>query len=259
MTDRVYPSAKPTTNGTGTGTGTGPPPKSHLYNPTRHPFRPQPPHRRRRSGRSCLCHCCFWSVLLIILILLIAAIAACFLYVIYNPRRPSFSVAALKISQFNLSTSSADDTTHLASTLNLTITSKNPNKKLIYIYDPFSITVLSNQVVIANGSFPSFTSNPKDVTAIRSTLSTTGALVDAESVSQLRSDLKKKNGLLLEIVVDTKVVVKLEKLKSKKFGIRVTCDGIHGFVPKGKVASIASTANAKCKVDLRIKIWKWTF
>lgn len=97
------------------------------------------------------------------------------------------------------------------------------------------------------------------MTAIRSTLSTTGELVDAESVSQLRSDLKKKNGLPLEIVVDTKVVVKLEKLKSKKIGIRVTCDGIRGFVPKGKVASVASTANVKCKVDLRIKIWKWTF
>lgn len=80
-------------------------------------------------------------------------------------------------------------------------------------------------------------------------LSTSGELVDAKSVSELRSDLKRKNGLPLEIVMDTKVVVKSEKLKSKKFGIRVTSDGIHGFGPKGEVPLIASTSDAKCRVD----------
>ncbi|KAF7126482.1 hypothetical protein RHSIM_Rhsim11G0043800 [Rhododendron simsii] len=264
MTDRVYPSAKPTsttTNGTATATTTPPPPKSQLYNPTRHPYRPQPRPHRRRSRRSCLCLCCFWSILLLILLLLVAAIAACLLYVLYNPRRPSFSVAAIRVSQLNLSTSAADDTTHLTSTLNLTITSKNPNKKkLTYTYDQISITALSNGVIIATGSFPSFASDPKNTTALRSTLSTVGELVDADSVSSLRSDLKRKNGIPLEIVMDTKVVVKLEKVKSKKLGIRVTCDGIRGFVPsKGKASSADSTSDAKCKVDLRIKIWKWTF
>lgn len=92
-------------------------------------------------------------------------------------------------------------------------------------------------------------------------MATVGELVDAESASKLRADLKRKNGFPMEIVMDMKVVVKLEKVKVKKLGIRVSCDGIRGFVPKGKKAPsvAASTAGAKCKVDLRIKIWKWTF
>ncbi|CAN1140044.1 hypothetical protein LINPERPRIM_LOCUS23674 [Linum perenne] len=41
--------------------------------------------------------------------------------------------------------------------------------------------------------------------------------VDAESVSGLRSDLRKKNGVAsLKIQLDTKVVVKVGKFKSKK-------------------------------------------
>ncbi|KAI7987295.1 NDR1/HIN1-like protein 13 [Camellia lanceoleosa] len=260
MTDRVYPSAKPTTTTNGTATGaTNPPPKSHLYNPNRLPYRPQPtPRRRRRSSRRCLCLCCFWSILILAGLLLLSAIAGCVVYVLYNPRRPTFSVTALKIYQFNLSTT-ADDTTHLSSTLNLTISAKNPNKKLTYFYDPISITALSNNLEIANGSFPLFTSDPKNITLIRSSLSTSSQVVDADSVKSLRSDLKKKIGLPIKVVMDTKVVMKMENLKSKKVRIRVTCDGIHGVVPKGKSPSIASISDAKCKVDLRVKIWKWTF
>uniref|UniRef100_A0A5B6YUD3 Late embryogenesis abundant protein LEA-2 subgroup domain-containing protein n=1 Tax=Davidia involucrata TaxID=16924 RepID=A0A5B6YUD3_DAVIN len=264
MTDRVYPSSKPngttpataatTTNGT-----TKPPPfpaaKSQLYNPTRQRYRPQPKHRHRRS---CLCLCCFWSILLLTALLLLAAIASAAVYVLYSPHRPTFTVSALRISQFKVSTTS-DDTTHLTSLLNLTISAKNPNKKLTFFYDPITITSMSNQVTIANGSFPFFTSNPNNSTLIRSSLSTSSQVLDADSVTSLRSDLKKKTGLPLKVVLDTKVIVKMDGLKSKKVGIRVTCDGIHGQTPKGKSPSIASTSDATCKVDLRIKIWKWTF
>ncbi|GMP95092.1 hypothetical protein CsSME_00044269 [Camellia sinensis var. sinensis] len=262
MTDRVYPSAKP--NGTTTAAGgittTNPSPKTQPYNPTRHPYRPQPqPNRRHRSRRSCICRCCFWSTLFVLLLLLLAAIAGCVIYLLYTPHRPSFSITTLKISQFNLSTAASDGTTQLTTTLNLTIFAKNPNKKLIFFYDPISITSLSNQLQIANGLFQNFASYPKNITIIRSVLSGNSQIVDADSVNSLRLDLKKKNGLPLKVVMEMKVVVKIEKLKSKKVGIRVTCDGIHGVVPKGKSPSIASTSDAKCKVHLLIRIWKWTF
>lgn len=84
-------------------------------------------------------------------------------------------------------------------------------------------------------------------------------VLDADSVSSLRSDLKRKAGLPVTLLIDTMVVVKMDKLKSKRVGIRVTCEGIHGPTPKGKAPAVASTSNAKCKVDLRVKILKWTF
>ncbi|XP_059644286.1 NDR1/HIN1-like protein 6 [Cornus florida] len=272
MTDRVHSSAKP--NGaapaarTATNGATNPPPfpatKSQLYNPTRPPYRPQPNYRRRSQRRRvscgrCFCLCFFWSLILLTALLLVAAISGAAVYVLYRPQRPTFTVSALRIGRFNLSTSS-DDITHLTTLLNLTLSTKNPNKKLTFLYDPLTITTISNQVLIGNGSFPSFTSGPSNITFIRSSLSSVSQVLDAESVKSLRSDLKKtSSGLPLKIVMDTMVVVKMEGLKSKKVGIRVSCEGIHGQPPKGKSPSVASTSNAKCKVDLRIQIWKWSF
>nr|GLL37993.1 uncharacterized protein LOC109158424 [Ipomoea trifida] len=275
MADRVYPSAKQNgtaanpaaataTNGTAAAAAATNPPKPQLYNPNRIPYRPTPTayhrHDRRRCNcRRCFCLSCFWAVMIICILLLLAAIAGAIFYVLYRPQRPAFSVSSLKISQFNLTTTAADDTTRLTAKLNLTLSAKNPNKKLIYTYAPISLTAFASQVTLANGSFPGFLSDPNNITIIHSTLSLSSQVLDADSVSALNSDLKRRRGLPIRIVMDTMVVLKLEKLKSKKFGIRVTCEGIHSQTPKGKTPATATTSDASCKVDLRIKIWKWTF
>ena len=106
---------------------------------------------------------------------------------------------------------------------------------------------------------PAFVSNSQNETTFKAVVVTTSSDLDAETVNNLRPDLKKKNGILLKVKMDTRVTVKMDELKSKKVGIRVTCDGIKGVVPKGKSPSVANVSGANCKVDLRIKIWKWTF
>lgn len=266
MTDRVYPSSKP--KGTTTATGapttnprTFPPTKSQLYNPNRHPYRPQPTtHRQHRRRRSCLCKCCFWSIVILTLIILLAALSGAIAYLLYHPHRPTFSISSLKITQFNLTTA-ADDSTHLTTKLNLTLSSKNPNKKVIFFYDPIAITAQTNhQVQIANGSFQSFTSNPNNITIVHSQLYSSSLVLDADSATTLRSDLKKKTRLPLKILLDTQVRVRMDSLKSKRVGIRIICEGVKAGIPKGKSSpSVATISDPKCKVDLRIKIWKWTF
>ncbi|KAI3821999.1 hypothetical protein L1987_09580 [Smallanthus sonchifolius] len=92
-------------------------------------------------------------------------------------------------------------------------------------------------------------------------------LLETETVNRIRSDLKKKLGLRLKIVLDTRVVMKIESIRSKKVGIRIKCEDIHSLVTKAGGAesnsspsSVSATvSDAKCDVDLRIKIWKWTF
>ncbi|KAL3818952.1 hypothetical protein ACJIZ3_004857 [Penstemon smallii] len=265
MTERVYPSTKP--NGTTAAAPpipNPPPTKTHLYNPTRQPYRPTPTrqkhHHRRFSCRRFFCITCFWSILLLIGILLLASIAAAAFYVLYHPHPPTFSVTSLKISTFNLTTTPSDDTT-LTTKLNLTLSVKNPNKNIIYFYDPISISVRSNSLTLSNGTFTNFTSSPGSVFPIRTTMALSSPILDTDAVNSLKSDLKRKNGLPMNIVVDTMVGVKMEKLKMKKVGIRVKCEGIHGLVPMGKIVIpvVAKTSKAKCEVDLRIKIWKLTF
>lgn len=273
MTDRVYPSAKPTTNGT-TATATITPSTNGTTTNTttpgatakpqlRQPYRPQPQyrhHRRsRRSKRNLCCCCCFWSILVILALALLASIAGAALYVLYRPQRPEFSVSTLRIGKLNLTTTSDASSSHLNSLFNLTLISKNPNSHLTFFYDPFSLSLFSSQsVLIANGSIPAYVSDKKNETSFRAILTTSRDL-DTDSVTALRSDLKRKTGVPIKFQMDTEVQLKLGSFKSKKVGIRVTCQGIKGVAPKSKTPSVASISGSKCKVDLRIKIWKFTF
>ncbi|KAL2555073.1 Late embryogenesis abundant (LEA) hydroxyproline-rich glycoprotein family [Forsythia ovata] len=259
MTDRVYPSAKQAANGgeattnpvaNGGANPTFPANKAQLYNATRPMYRPQPPPRRRHN-RSCCCSCCLWTTLLILLILLLTAIAGAVFWVLYRPHRPSFTVSSLQLSKFNLTD------TAISSTFNITLTARNPNKKIAFFYDPISVKVFSGDLTIGEGSLPGFIHGNKNVTTLRSVISSSNKFSDGTDTSPLKSSLKNKN-LPLKIQLDTKVKVKVGKVKTKKLRIRVTCDGIKISVPTGKAATAAKTTGVKCKLDPRIKIIKWT-
>ncbi|PIA64315.1 hypothetical protein AQUCO_00100060v1 [Aquilegia coerulea] len=268
MADRVYPSSKPilnpppqTLNGTTmptTNNPTFPQTKAQLYGATRPPYRPQPKPRRRR--RSCCCACFLWTTLLIIALLLIIAIAGAVFWVLYHPQRPSFSVKTLRITQFNITTPK-NSSPLLLSKLNLTITSRNPNKKLVFIYNPISVSLKSNDIDVGNGSFPSFVHGKKNTTDLKFFITSgTGKELDEDSMTKLETDLKKKDGLPLEIELETKVQVKIGGFKTNRVRIRVTCKGYQVTAPKGKTPSMMknTSSNSKCKVNLRIKIWKFT-
>ncbi|KAJ9179330.1 hypothetical protein P3X46_011133 [Hevea brasiliensis] len=255
MTDRVYPSTKPATNGTTTITNPSfPATKAQLYGANRPAYRPQP--QRKRSRRSCWCACCLWVTLIIFILLVLVAIAGAIIYVIYRPQRPTFSVSGLKVSSLNFTSSS-----QLTTNINFNITARNPNKKLVYIYNPVTISVTTEKedILIGNGLLPSFVHGTKNTTLLKATITSSGQQLDDIPSSQLKTALKSKNGLGLKIELETKVKLKMGGLKTPKVGIRVSCEGIKVTVPSGKTATTASVSNAKCKVDLRIKIWKWTF
>lgn len=262
MTERVHPSAKPSPSNPPPQTlNGGAAPKSQLYNPTRNLYRPntRPP---RRSGRRTCCLCCIWSTIFLLALILLAAIAAGIVWLLYRPQRPSFSVSALKFTSFNLTTASGS-APRLNCLLDLSVSARNPNKKLVFFYDPISISVSGAGVDIGDGRFPAFVHGTKNTTALKAAVSSGGARdLDSASASSLSSDLKKnKNRLQVEIRLETKVRVKMGGLKTKKVEIRVFCHGIELDIPKGDSAktttAAASSSDAKCEVKLRIKIWKW--
>ncbi|KAF7830464.1 NDR1/HIN1-like protein 13 [Senna tora] len=264
MADRVHPSAKPNTTATNgaaaaaTTTGNPAPAKPQLYNPNRPMYRPQSRYNRRgRSNRNLCCCCCFWSIVALLGIALLAAIAGAALYVLYRPHQPQFSITNLRIAKMKLTTS-ADSSSHLTTLLNLTLIAQNPNNHLVFFYEPFTVTAFSDSVPIGNGSLSAFTSDKNNQSSLRVVLSDSRDL-DTESLTSLRSGLKKTKGFPVEIQMDTKVKLKMEWLKSKRVGIRVVCDGIKATVPTGKTPSVASVTDSECKVDLRIKIWKFSF
>lgn len=243
MAEPGFASAKPA-NGGGI-----PPPPSIKPRPAYRP--PAPSKAPRRRGR--LCSCCLWLTFLISALILLAAIAGAIFYLIYRPHRPTFTISTLRLSAFNLTTSN-----QLATSLDLSITTRNPNRKLVFSYDPISISASSDGLPIGDGSVLGFVQGTKNTTVLKTTIATSGKRVDSSAAS----DLKKKSSVPIEIDLETKVIVKIGALKTKKITIRVTCGGINAAVPKskGKKAKPAPefSPDASCDVKMRIKIWKWT-
>uniref|UniRef100_A0A2P2PLP6 Uncharacterized protein n=1 Tax=Rhizophora mucronata TaxID=61149 RepID=A0A2P2PLP6_RHIMU len=261
MADRVYPSNRPTatTNGAATATTTAPAfpaTKAQLYGATRPPYRPQTNRYRKRSRRGCFCFCCLWTTIIILSLLFLAGIAGTVFYILYRPHRPSFSVTGLKIASLNLT-----KTSRVTTKIKLNITTTNPNKKLIFIYNPTTIsaTTATDNIELGQTTIPSFVHGKKNTTLLISTITSSGQPLDDASASKLKTDLKSKNGVNLKINLNTKLEIKAGGLKTPKTRIRVSCEGIKANVPTGKKATTASVSNAKCKFDLRIKIWRWTF
>ncbi|KAF8011583.1 hypothetical protein BT93_J2005 [Corymbia citriodora subsp. variegata] len=260
MTDKTFPSTtkSATANGAGhTPNGSFPATKGQLYGgAARSGYRPQPK-KSRRHRRGCCCRCCLWTTVAFLVLLLLIAAAAAVFYVLYRPHRPTFDVTSLKVSYINITSSSST----VSSKFDLTVSARNPNSKLVYIYSPISVSVLSANggVDLGDTTIPSFVHGKKNTTVLKTTIASNGQQVDSTAASAVKSGLKSKSGLALKIRLDTKVKVKIGGLKTPRVGIRVTCGGIRATAPAaGKSAATASTADAKCKVDTRIRIWSWT-
>ncbi|XP_006654140.1 NDR1/HIN1-like protein 13 [Oryza brachyantha] len=287
MADRVYPAAKPNpppamANGGGGGaTGSFPAPKPQMYQ--RPIYRPQAPAKRRR-GRSCRCSfcCCFcWALLVVILLALVAAVAGGAFYLIYRPHRPSFTVSSVKLAALNLSSSATAPV--LTDSIQLTVTARNPNKKVVYVYDDFSFSAATaaNAVPLGDAIAPGFTHEAGNTTVFTATIAANALSVDPTAAG---SDIKKSGTFSVAIDAETRAGVKVGSLRTKKIGIQVHCEGIKVTPPppppkpvKGKngtaldaapspatsdttaATATVSTAAHSCKVRVRVKIWKWTF
>lgn len=105
---------------------------------------------------------------------------------------------------------------------------------------------------------PGFEHGKKNTTVLKASILRSGVALESDDAARLKSSMKSKNGLALKVKLETKVKAKMGNLKTPKVRIRVACDGIRVTLPAGKKPATASTSNAKCDVDVRFKIWKWT-
>ncbi|AQK84726.1 uncharacterized protein LOC100273348 [Zea mays] len=294
MADRVYPAAKPNPppgaagNSNGAQASSFPAPKSQMYQ--RPIYRPQAPAKRQR-GRSCRCSlcCCFcWALVVVILLAFVAAVCGGVFYLLYRPQRPSFSVSSVRLASLNLTSSATAPV--LSDAITLTVTARNPNKKMVYLYDDLTLLVATaaNAVPLGSATVPGFAHAAGNTTVLTATVSASAVGVDPSGAS---SDIKRSGGGSFSVVVDadTSAGVRVGGLKTKKIGIQVHCEGIKLTAPpppppapkraKGKNSTAAlapalapsaadatpaktatvSTAAHSCKVRVRVKIWKWTF
>jgi hypothetical protein len=239
MADRVYPSGKPNPNpapgaapaAAATNGGGAVAPKPQMYQ--RPIYRPQAPakNRRCRSCRFSFCCCLCWFLLVVILLALLAAVAGGAFYLLYRPQRPSFTVSGVKLASLNLTTPAGAAAPALTSAITLTITAKNPNKKLVYVYDDVTLSAATagNGVPLGSGTVPGFAQKAGNTTVLSATLAADGVTVDPAASA---ADIKPSGGSLsVALDAETRAGVRVGRIKTKRIGIQVHCEGIKVAAP----------------------------
>ncbi|GAB4842531.1 hypothetical protein Ancab_012505 [Ancistrocladus abbreviatus] len=270
-TEKVHPTTTKPTTPTSTTTATAstrtstptttnrpkfPPSKSQQYSATRPIFRPQsttpskPRSSPRRQHRSCCCKCILCSALVLLILLVLAGVTAAIFYAVYHPQSPTFIVSSLIISHFNLTS------TDLTSNFNLTVSTRNKNQKITFYYNPIRVSIFSGGIDIGDGVFPSFVHKAKNSTTLSAVISSDGgSTIAGGDLATLKSEIDNNNGLELKIEMETKAKFNIGKVKTRKFGIRVSCNGIKAAASNGKLTGSVNTTGAKCKGKWKIKIW----
>ncbi|CAJ1950951.1 unnamed protein product [Sphenostylis stenocarpa] len=250
MTDRVHPSAK--TTAIGGPKPTFPATKSQLSGANRPTYRPQPPHRRHHS-RGCVSTLCCYLFLILLFVLLLIAGAGTVLYFLYHPQRPSFSVNSLKLSYFHLTSPSTFN-----AKFDLTLSTTNPNDKILFSYDPTSVSLLYGDATLATATIPSFLHRQRNTTVIEAYVTSTEEEVQSDTVMELKRSTKSKSEVALKVKLETKVDAQMGVFQTPHVGITVLCDGVAVSLPDGEKPASASVENTACRVDVRFKVWKWT-
>ncbi|XP_061959723.1 NDR1/HIN1-like protein 6 [Populus nigra] len=196
-------------------------PAAHIHDHHYPPFQrtipvthTKPPKKRR----SCCCRFLCWTLSLLLLLILVIGAVAGILYLVFQPKLPKFSIDTLQITRFNLTTNSS-----LSATFNVTITARNPNKKVGVYYEGGShISVWYTGTNLCQGSLPKFYQGHRNTTVLNVLLS--GQTDDGNTLLTSLQQQKQQTGIIpLNLKVDQPVRIKLGKLKLMKVKFRVRC------------------------------------
>ncbi|KAK7301990.1 hypothetical protein RJT34_12867 [Clitoria ternatea] len=200
----------------------------------------KPPKRRS----SCCCRFMCWTFSILVILIVAIAITIGVLYLVFRPKLPKYSVDHLRISQFNVS-----DNNSLFATFNVTITARNPNKKIgIYYVSGSHISAWYMDTKLCEGSLPKFYQGHRNTTVLDLPLS--GETQDANGLlNKAQQQLQETNNIPLNLNVNQPVRVKLGKLKLFKVKFRVRCRLLVDNLSANNDIRISSS---RCKFRLRL-------
>ncbi|XP_062030708.1 NDR1/HIN1-like protein 6 [Rosa rugosa] len=117
-----------------------------------------PPNKKRSCFRKCLC----WTICLLLLQVIVVAITGGILYLVFRPKLPKYTVSKLQITQFSLNYDQS-----FSATFNVSITARNPNKKIGIDYEGGSrISLWYTSTKLCEGGLPKFYQGHRNTTQL---------------------------------------------------------------------------------------------
>ncbi|VFQ99753.1 unnamed protein product [Cuscuta campestris] len=206
---------------------------------------PPPPAAVIRKRRSCCRRCLCWTCCSLLLAVLAVAVSAAVLFLVFRPKLPKYSVDSLTISQLSLS----PDNNTLSAAFRVSITARNPNKKIgIYYRSGSRLRVAYAGTDLCEGPFPEFYQGHRNTTVVNVAL--TGQTTDASGLLRSMQTQQQTEGIVpLDLRAKVPVRVKIGKLKMMKWKFLVKCRvGVDSL----SQVNVIRVRSSKCKFRFRL-------
>ncbi|KAJ4771921.1 hypothetical protein LUZ62_038295 [Rhynchospora pubera] len=193
---------------------------------------------RQRAFRHC--HRCLCASLCLVLLTVVLIMAI--LYFIYHPKAPTYTLTSLTISGFDPLSSSA--LTPLSPSINATLQTGNPNKRISILYQTGgSISAYYDTVNLCQGEWPEFRQSPHNVTVFETDLTGSGVLLTSVTRDAI---LKAEDNNKVPLKVNAKVPVKIKLgvVTSWRIVVRVSC-----YVIVDSLNGTAAVLSRKCHAN----------
>ena len=204
---------------------------------------PGPAPRKRRS-RNCFCRFLCWTISLLLILIVAIGITIGILYLVFRPKIPKYSIDELRVAQFSLSQDN-----NLSATFNVTLTARNPNKKIGIYYEGGShVSAWYKDTKLCEGSVPKFYQGHRNTTVLYLPLA--GQIQNAtELQTVIQEQMQQTGNIPLDLKAKQPVRVKLGKLKLFKLKFRVRCRIVVDRLESNNKIKIVSSS---CKFRLRL-------
>ena len=218
-----------------------PPPPPPLPQHNLHVMQQSKPPKKRRS---CCCRFLCWLISILLILIVAIGITIGILFLVFRPKLPKYSIDEIGVTKFDLANNNS-----LSVTFNLTITARNPNKRIGIDYRGGShISAWYNDTKLCEGSLPKFYQGHHNTTVLNIPLS--GQTQDASGLRDaLLQQLQQNGNVPLRLRAKQPVRIKLGKLKLPKVTFRVRCRIVVDSLNSNNSIRIRSSS---CKFRLRL-------
>ncbi|WOK94833.1 protein YLS9-like [Canna indica] len=198
---------------------------------------------RPKKQRSRCCKCLCWTLLSFVILIVLIGATVGILFLVFHPKIPKYSVDRLGIANFTI-----DDNMTVAATFNLTVTMRNPNKKIgIYYRGGSHLSASYNGTELCSGTFPVFYQGHRNTTVVNLLLS--GDTQLGGGLLQELQEQQQTGTIPLVFRGKVPVRVKLGSLKLPRITFKVRCDIVVNSLSANNNISLRSS---RCKFRLKL-------
>lgn len=207
------------------------------------PVSPDDYDSRENRRRDPCCRCAAWFCGLLVALILAIGIAVLVFFLVVHPKAPKYNVMDVRLQSFSVSPASDGSTFVLNALTTYEVEARNPNRKIGIYYDTINIDVLSEGVVIGEGSIPPFYQGHRNTTVIIGDLRASNVPLES-TVGNSLLNAQRSGRIPLYVAVDVRARIKIGSWRSPHFWVRVRCD----VSVNPDVASGSQVVSKKCQV-----------